>query len=682
MGTSSVPPDAMRGAGLSDSVGRRQRALVAALLLTLVVCVFGQIAQHELVDADDFLFVAGRVDPEAPNLKKPNLRDGLTWPNVVDAFSTYYFWTPMSTLSIELNYTLTGDAPAGFLLGNLLLHAVSTLALFAFLTRTTGGVVASGFAAALFAIHPLNVEPVAWASGRKDALAACFWMLSLVAYARYRERPSGVRYALVALALVAGLLTKSVVVTLPLVLLLLDFWPLRRFGDPAAGLPRPRAIARAIVDKVPLLGLCGVASLLTLSAYAGAGNLQTLESVPLGLRVANAVDAFGWYLGKTVWPSGIAIFQPYEAGSYVPSVIPPVAPLMASAAALVGLTVWALWRPSAHPHRLVGWLWFVVVILPMIGVFQIFTGATASRYMYLPGVGLAIALVFEVASAVRGRPRAARVAVAAGCVGVAVLSGVAWRQVGTWRDTATLFEHAVAVTSDNWFAHRRLATLALKENRLDDATRHYAEVFRIRPSWARPHFELASALYEHGLAERSLEHWEAGLALQPNNPRAHGGFGLALLAAGRADEAAVHIGYALLAYPHSSVLNAAMARAYARTGQFERALAYHARAGADPRRTAELAFWFATYPDPAVRDPERALELAREALAAGDGSDPYLLRSLAAAQAGTQRFEDAIETIGRALEAAKGDASLAAALRSDRAAYRAGRLVAATDWRD
>ena len=380
------------------------------------------------------------------------MRAGLTPESALRAFRepAEANWVPLTWISLQLGYELHGLAPSGFLLGNVALHALACVLLFLALLRLSAALWESAAIAALFALHPVHVESVAWAASRKDVLSGVFFMATLLAWARYVERVSASRYLAVTFFFVCGLLSKPTLVTAPFVLWLLDFWPLQRL----AGAAGPRAVTRRaaglLLEKLPLLALSAAASWVAYRVQESAGAVGAGAQIPFAWRWTNALDAVRIYLAQSVWPSGLAVSYPHPLGSLG-------LPRLAAAASLLALlTALALAGLRRRPYLFVGWLWFLGMLVPVIGLVQVGIQPHADRYLYLPLIGLSLALVFLLGEQVRGHPRLRRPLAAAAGLVLAALAITALRQVGTFRDSIALQSHAVAVTERNLLAHYRL----------------------------------------------------------------------------------------------------------------------------------------------------------------------------------------------------------------------------------
>jgi protein O-mannosyl-transferase len=444
---------------------RHRRTIAISLgLAVLTVAAFAQVVRCDFVNYDDATYVSDNPDVTA----------GLNLEGVCWAFTTTHAsnWHPLTWLSLQLDASLYGLNPAGYHVTNLLLHLASVVLLFLFLSSATGAVWRSAAVAAFFAVHPLRVESVAWVAERKDVLSGFFWMLTLIAYLHHARRPGVGRYLLVVLAFALGLLAKAMLVTLPFVLALLDYWPLARLpwgptregplSALAGNLRAPRVSLRLLVwEKVPLLLLAIATAAATIAAQST--GVVNLEELPLHIRVANALIAYVTYLLQVFWLANLRVLypHPYAAVSWWQS----------AAAAIVVLTVsvFALREGRRRPYLLVGWCWYLGTLVPVVGLIQVGLQAHADRYTYLPLVGIFVMLVWGIPDLLQ-RWRFGRVVLPlfaalllAACVGLTAL------QVRYWKDTRTLWEHVLAVDPNNAFAHTELARYLIHKNQLDEA---------------------------------------------------------------------------------------------------------------------------------------------------------------------------------------------------------------------
>jgi tetratricopeptide (TPR) repeat protein len=459
---------------VAEATGGTQLRLTIALgvsLCALTLAVFLPVLDHAWLNYDDDIYITNNSD-----LLRGLTRDGVAW-----AFSTFHGanWFPLTWLSWMLDYEIHGLDPAGFHATGLALHALGALLLFLALSRLTGSAPRSAFVAAVFAVHPLHVESVAWAAARKDPLSGLFWMLALLCYAHSaRRQPRAARIALVFVCMGLGLTAKPVVVTLPFALLLLDEWPLGRLRrSDAPGRWDPRRIGRALLEKLPLFALAAAAAAVTVAAQRSGGTVVSLDRVPLDLRVGNALVAYVAYLGKALWPSRLAIFYPHPGDAL------PGAQIALAAVFLIGATALAAVWARRRPYLFVGWFWYLGTLVPMIGLVQVGSQAMADRYMYLPLVGLSIAVAWGIPELLPDW-RWKRVGLALAAVAaVAGLAATAARQLHHWRDSEALFEHALQVTRDNHVAHAYLGSALLERGRTQAAIEHYSEAVRLRPDF-------------------------------------------------------------------------------------------------------------------------------------------------------------------------------------------------------
>jgi tetratricopeptide (TPR) repeat protein len=395
-------------------------------------------------------------------------------------------------------------------LTGVLWHALAAVLLFAFLVRATHARWPSAWVAFVFALHPLHVESVAWVAERKDVLCAFFWFLALWAYVRYAERPGRGRYALVLLCFCLGLMSKPMIVTLPFLLLVLDAWPLRRLSR------------KAVIEKIPFFAIAAVSAAATFLVQHSSGAVKEIARLPLGLRIENALVSCALYCLKTIWPSGLAVFYPYLAG---------FAWWMVAAAglAIAIVTVLALRSFRSAPYLAAGWLWFLVTLAPVIGLVQVGAQARADRYMYVPMAGLAIMLAWGAADLARRWPAAARpiaVAAIAACLAAAAVSAA---QIQHWRNSETLFQHALDVTTDNYLAEHNLGSYLLGTGRLSEAVPHLEAALRIRPESAPARSDLASALAQTpGRLPEAILEYQAALRLLPDSAILHNNLASAL----------------------------------------------------------------------------------------------------------------------------------------------------------
>jgi tetratricopeptide (TPR) repeat protein len=537
---------------------RAPSAAIAAALAVLTVAAFFPVRHNGFILYDDPAYVT-RNEHVVPGLTP----EGAAWAFTGAASDN---WHPLTWLSHMLDVSLFGMDPGAHHLVSVALHAAGAALLFLTLAAMTGSRWRCALAAALFAVHPLRVESVAWAAERKDVLSGLFFVLTLAAYLRYARRPGPGRYAAVAACLALGLLAKQTLVTLPLVLLLLDWWPLGRLA--AGGRPAAATGARLLAEKAPLIALSAAAGAVTFAVQRASGAVKGAEQIPLVPRLFNAVVSCVRYLGDAAWPLRLSPVHPHPGPDLA------VGAVLASLAALVAATLVARGLARTRPWLAAGWAWYLVTLLPVIGIVQVGWQGRADRYTYLPLTGVFLALSWEAARLARGgRARAALAAVSVALV--ATLAALTWRQTGFWRDSVTLFSRAVAVEPGNLMARELLgkaqrvagdpaaavdnlraakrinprrpgvdADLGLALLGLGDfagAAGAFERALQLDPETAAAHNNLGYALLRAGQPRRALAQFEAALRIAPGYGRAHANAAAALELLGRGAEAAEHL---------------------------------------------------------------------------------------------------------------------------------------------
>jgi tetratricopeptide (TPR) repeat protein len=523
-----------------------RRHWIYAFLFIIALAAYAPAAHFDFLNYDDPFYVSQNV----------HVRQGLTPDTIKWAFTSGEGanWFPVTRLSELVDVQLFGLDPGWHHLTNVFLHALSTLLLFAFLFRATRAHWPSALAAVIFALHPLHVESVAWISERKDVLSAFFWMLSLWAYVRYVERPERGRYLLALVAFALGLMSKPMIVSLPFLLLLLDLWPLRR---------KP-----ALLEKLPFLALSVAVAIATYLVQQASGAVRTFTAYPLALRVENALVSYVGYIAKTFWPSGLAVFYPY------PLDIPIWQPLLA-AAVIAGGSVWAVREFRACPYLAVGWFWYLITIAPVIGIVQVGGQARADRYMYVPMIGLTIMLAWGAVDLLGWRPQWKQaIIVSAGVAAIACFI-LTWQQNDYWRNSETLFQHAIDVTDHNDVAQHNLGNVLLDiPGRLPDAVAHLQEAILINPQSPGAHVDLGTALSKSPsrLADAVAE-FQAAVRIDPNLPIPHINLGMALSQIpGRQAEALAEAETAVRLDPDSAAAHNALGIALADAGRMPEAV--------------------------------------------------------------------------------------------------------------
>ncbi len=547
--------------------------LICLFLIVAILAVFWQVRSHEFLKYDDQIYVTDN----------PPVKAGLTLKGVIWAFSATHagHWHPLTWLSHMLDCQLYGLKPAGHHLTSLVFHIASTLLLFLVLRQTTGALWRSGFVAALFALHPLRVESVVWAAERKDVLSTFFWMLTMWAYVRYAERPGLKRYLFILLWFVLGLLSKPMLVTLPFVLLLVDYWPLGRFqfGQPS-GHPRSNTakskgagdqrsfVLRLVLEKVPFLALAAVSSFLTFLAARGGGAVTSLEFLPLESRVANALVSYVSYIGKMIWPHHLAVFYPY----------PDALPLWQAAGAglLLGcVSLLVILGARRRPYLMAGWLWYVGTLVPVIGLLQVGEQAMADRFTYVPLIGLFVMIAMGVPDILSGwRYRKIVMALSAGLV-LSILMIVTWLQVGYWQNGVTLFEHSLEVTANNHISQFSLGIALNDQGKAQEAIAHYTEALRFRPDNLEAHYNLGVVLGQQGKNEEAIAHLTKALQIKPDHANARNNLGVILAGQGKNQEAIGHYTEALRIDPNNAYAHNNLGLILAQQGRNQEAIVHY-----------------------------------------------------------------------------------------------------------
>ena len=528
----------------------RWRVLGLCLVLAAITfAVFGQTAVFGFVNFDDNLYV----------YENAMVAVGLSWKGLVWVFThpDCSLYHPLTMLSLMGDYQVHGLHAGVYHFTNVLFHAAAVILLFLVLRQMTGSLWRSAFVAAVFAVHPLRAESVAWVSERKDVLSAFFFLLTLSAYVHYVRKPNSMgRYLVVAAAFVMALLSKPAVVTLPFVLLLLDYWPLQRM--------EPGKFKRLVLEKLPLLALAAGACTMTFLAARTA--LSSGESLSFPARISNALVSYGIYLRQMVFPAGLAI--PYVNP---PNGLPVWEVALAFAVLMViSLSVLA-WR-NGRPYLLMGWLWYVGMLVPVIG------HTHADRYTYLPGIGLVIAGTWAMADLSAGWKY--RQTVLGGLMAslIGVLMIFAWIQTGYWKSNQTLWPHSLACTTDNYVAHSNLGRDLLQKGKVDEAIFHYQEALRIRPVFAEAHYNLAIALQQKGRIDEAITHCQEALEIDPDYAEAHNNLGYDLLQKGRVDEAILECQEALRLKPTFAEAHCNLALALQQKGRLDDAIVHYQEA--------------------------------------------------------------------------------------------------------
>jgi len=555
----------------------RRDVLVCLFLIVITLAVYWQTRNHEFVSYDDDAYV----------IENPHVQAGLTRQTIIWSFTTTHVanWHPLTWLSHMMDCQLYGLNPSGHHLTNVLFHLVNTVLLFLLLNRITGASWRSGFVAALFAVHPLHVESVAWVAERKDVLCTLFWLLTMWAYIYYVEKPRLHRYLLTLLTLGLGLMAKPMLVTLPFVLLLLDYWPLGRFQAGPAGSNDQGQVqvplssvktrspsSRLIWEKAPFFIVSLASCVVTFLVQQKGGAVETVEAFPLTIRIGNALVSYVSYMGKMIWPQGLAVFYPHPGTSL------PGWQAVAAGLLLIFITIGVIRAGRKRAYLTVGWLWYLGTLVPVIGLVQVGAQALADRYTYVPLIGLFIMISWFIPDLLTGWRHRGIVLGGAAVTVVSALMVCTWMQLQHWKNDITLFEHALKVTANNYVAHDSLGNALAQKGMLEQAITHYQEALKINPNLVNTHNNLGVALLKRGEINRAIVQYYQALRLKSDSAETHNNLGVALFNLGQLDKAIGHYLTAIKLDPNFSKAHNNLGNALARKGKLDEAISQYSRA--------------------------------------------------------------------------------------------------------
>jgi tetratricopeptide (TPR) repeat protein len=577
-------------------VNRGWIILVCAGLVLATAAAYQPVFKNGFVNFDDDVYVT----------ENSNIKNGFTWPSILWALTSPYAenWHPLTWFSHILDYKLFGLNPAGHHLTNLMLHIINTLLLFLILQKMTGSTWPSAFVAALFAIHPLHVESVAWIAERKDVLSALFWLLTILAYWHYTQGPTLLRYSGTLILFSLGLMAKPMLVTLPFVLLLLDYWPLKRTVNSKG------SILKLVLEKLPFIVIAAISSVITYS-------LQTKTSIdilPLSTRISNAAVSYFSYIGKMIYPAGLSVFYPYPLGGITAWKITLAAVL------LVVITITVIL--ARRRYMLVGWLWYLGTLVPVIGFVQVGDQAMADRYTYLPLTGIFIMLAWsakEIINRIHARRFVPAIISALIIIALLICTRI---QLSYWQNSVTLFERALAVTKNNYMMHYNLGYELISQGYLDEGISHYRQATEIAPENTNIRYNFANALCSQGKNDEAIAEYRKVIGYDKNYADAYNNLGYALLPQGKLDEAMTCFGEALKIKP--DMVNALVG----------------------------LAQVLVTHPNPNTRDATRAVKLSERAAKLTNNRNAKVLGTLAVSYAAAGQFDEAVKTEEAALNLA------------------------------
>lgn len=653
---------------------------VCVLLVALVWVVFGQTFGFDFVNYDDPQNV----------YENAQMTKGLDFGGVVYAFTHTHVghWNPLTTLSHMLVNQIWGRAPGGHHMGNVLLHGAAAILLFLVLWQMTLTLWRSAFVAAVFAIHPLRVESVAWVTERKDVLSGVFFMLTLAAYLRYVRRPSSTkRYMMVVVLFSLGLMSKSMLVTLPFVLFLLDYWPLSRFPSTNSRNACVTVLRSLVREKIPLLILSVLAALIQL--IVNQDGIVSTEKMSVLTRAGNALVSYAIYVGQLFYPANLTVFYPHPGDSL------PVWQIVLSTSVLIVISAACYVTRKSHLYLICGWLWYLGMLIPVIGLVQSGELARADRYTYLPQIGLLVAFTW-MACDLCARVRHGRFLLASSAAAAMfALALSAHRQTRSWKDGESLWKHAIACDSRNYLAFENLAGLMELRGRTEQAIEYRRRSITIKPDYEISQNNLGLILLESGRTDEAIQHFQQAIDVKPRYPKALNNLGTAYLKLEQFDEAIGHFQKALEIKPDYAVAAANLGSAYFRTQRLANAIVQYQKAveiapdyvkahanlghallqdgrareavSAFERALAlqpdyplaqnNLAWVLATHPDATLRDGPRAVTIAQQVCLAHGEKNVSFYRTLAAAYAAAGSFDKAVETANKALELSKGQAN-------------------------
>ena len=624
---------------------RRQKLIICLFLVAVTLMVYLQSTNHDFVSYDDVSYVT----------ENPNIKAGLTLEGIIWAFTSGHAanWHPLTWISHMLDCELYGLNPMGHHWTNIQIHVANTILLFLVLSWMTGALWQSSLVAALFAVHPLHVESVVWVAERKDVLCTLFWILSMWAYAGYVRYSTKIHYVSSIILFTLGLMAKPMIVTLPFVFLLLDYWPLKRFQSGQSGngkILQQRLVALGLIwEKIPFFILSAASSVVTYLVQQSGGAVKYLDAFPFHARIGNAMVSYASYIGKMIWPINLAVFYPF----------PETIPLWQAAGAgvlLASVTVLVFRAACSKPYLAVGWLWYVGTLVPVIGLVQVGSQSMADRYTYIPLIGLFIIVVWGL-SDISAKWRGQRI-IPAIFSSVVLISFMicAWFQVRHWQNGITLFTHVLNVTQNNDIAHGELGYALDRHGKYDEAIINYSKALQINPDYKEAHSNLGDTLARQGNFIDAIYHYNQALRIDPHYVGSHNNLGNVLARQGNFKDAVYHYKQALKGNSKYAGAYYNLGKIFTNQGKIEEAILNYRRAlQFSPNMTQalyNLSWISATYKDEKFRSGEEAVRLAEKLCKITQYNQPLALDALAAAYAETGRFDAAVLTAKKALKLA------------------------------
>ena len=592
----------------------RPDLLILLGLAVMTFAIYAQVIGHQFITLDDDAYIR----------ENAMVNRGVTLAGVAWAFTTFDQgnWHPLTWIAHMVDSQLFGMNAGGHLVVNALINVANTLLVFWFLFRTTHARWPSALVAALFALHPLHVESVAWAAERKDTLSTFFGLLSLIAYARYAEARSNSRYAWTAITLALGLLAKPMLVTWPFVMLLLDYWPLRRF-DLTSRKDVATKLWPLLREKLPLFATVAASAVITTLAQSHGGAVRTFQEFPIALRVVNAVVSYAKYLLLTFWPNDLAVYYPYTTAGT------PAWQIICAAFLLIGITALCFFQRKSRPYLVVGWLWFLGTLVPVIGIVQVGGQTMADRYFYIPSIGLFIVIAFGLADFARSWRVAPSVRTGIAVAVLLILATLTNAQIHRWTDSFTLFKHTLAVTPPNLIIENNLGSALSRSGLHDEAAAHFEKALQIMPAHYEPLLYDAllnmgiSRFYQNRLPE-AIEYCQSALRLRPDAPKAHDLLGMALAMQGHGEAALDEIRHAAELAPNDADIQKDLGVTLARLGRIPESIDHFHEAlrlnpyNASAHNNLGLSLLQSGKPGESIPEFEAALRLNPELQGAAD----------------------------------------------------------------
>ena len=659
---------------LEDSK-KRVKVLICLGIVVATLVAYEPMRHNDFVAFDDDRYIT----------ENPDIKSGITWQSLSRVFKPhFYMWHPLTTFTNMVDCEFFGLNPFWHHLVNLLIHIVNAVLLFWLLTNLTGSTWASAFVAGVFALHPLQVESVAWAAERKTVLSGLFWFLTMGVYTWYTKRPSIRRYMLLFGIYALCIMTKPVVVTLPFALLLLDYWPLERLSSGIGGVNPALQLRRLLIEKVPLLVLSGILCVITFFVQKQGGVIKTFEQMPLDNRIANAFISYIRYIGKMIWPSELAAIYPY------PRINLTDVTAVTCLVLFVLISILSIYVGRRKKYVLMGWLWFAGTLVPMIGLVQAGSQVMADRYMYLSMLGLLFIAAWSVKDIIADHIRWKVVTAVSAAFLLSAAVIFTRMDVRYWENSMTLFERVLEVTENNAGAEFGYGCVLLKSGRLEEAAEHLSNAVRIEPAFfdarnnlgvvylklgrfdeatacfneilryedsPQSHYYLGVISYAQTKYDDAIKELTTAVNKGLKYPDAYNKMGVALLATGKPKEAIEYLNEALRQEPNGAEVYANLGRAYKQIGKNDLAIKNWTRAlELRPNNVNilnSLGWLMATADDASAENAARAVELSERACELSSYKRPEFIDTLAAAYAAAGRFDEAVKTAKRAIEAAK-----------------------------